>query len=114
MRSAMQQQDSSEIPEKRTRMCTSDDTDSKTDRSSSSKKDKSSQNVIGKVGSFFKKMTKRMKSTFSSRKRKCLLKTQTTSAGIFTITNIRKKMVVQHINGFEVVPADQDFKDEPM
>lgn len=130
-RSAIKQQDSYEIPEKRKKIYTTTDTESTPDRSlakkkkqkspkSTQKKDKSSRNVIEKVGGFFKKLknnlseqSKKLKSKFS-RKRKWLPKTQSTTAGVFTITNCRREQVIENINGFKVVHSYQDVKNEPM
>lgn len=125
--SAIKQQDSYEIPEKRKKIYTTTDTESTPDKKekqkspkSTQKKDKPSRNVIEKVGGFFKKLKtnlsvqrKKLKSKFS-RKRKCLPKTQSTTAGVFTITNCRREQVIENINGFKVVHSYQDVKNEPM
>lgn len=94
--------------------------DQDTTKSVVGRKTRSSQKMAGKVGRFFTKLStnwreqrKKLKAKFFRQKR-CLPETQNTSAGIFTVTNIKEEKFFETISGFKVIPTYQDFKDDLM
>lgn len=106
--------DSIAIPKKFSRLTTDDDTESSSDdangRQSPQPLRKQAQpphKVISKVGGFFRKVSHslriKMKTKFSF-KRKFFPKNQRTSAGNFTITNMRKEKKIVNGKGFQVEP----------
>lgn len=66
---------------------------------------------VKKFTSNLRKQSKKLTTKFS-RKKKCVPEIQATSAGIFVITNYREDKIIENINGFAVVRADQDLKNE--
>lgn len=83
-------------------------------------KAKSSKKINLKFGNLFKKIStnwreqrKKLKLKFLRRKTS-LARSQATTAGAFTVTNIPEEKFYESVSGFKVIPTYQDFKDELM